>query len=454
MNISKYLKRLVVHAGLIMFSLANFSVAADSALPPPQIPETAVVTSNRIVAEIAAIQQEIEAAESEHGPFHLEVLEPLQRMIALQTGFGDYEEVDRLIERYLQLTRINQNLSSFGQLTALVQQISNDIELENWESINDRFQFMTWIFSQHSNFDTEDLLSLLDEFAAWNLAAIYIDHPELRDDHFMAYRAVIENAVEFAGREYGTNNARYIPWLYREALMEYRGETIQRTGDELRVGPAAGSFENALAALKRIREIVDQFDNPEATGLALVYEADYIRIANALERNKHFGSSERIYREAIKSFQEAGIPEDKISQFFSQPVILPNAKFHTSIDEAMQDQLPIGIENVLGGNELVNSDEALEFTAWNESLRFTRRPERTSLFTGLSTELYSVLLEVNLDKQGNARNIDGILSVPDNGKWRAYARDAVEELTFRPNPTANRWRSESRDFLLLYRFTP
>lgn len=277
---------------------------------------------------------------------------------------------------------------------------------------------------------------------------------KLRDEHFMAYRAVIENAVEFAGREYGINNARYIPWLYREALMEYRGETIQRTGDELRVGPAAGSFENALAALNRIREIVDQFDSPEATGLALVYEADYIRIANALDRNKYFGSSERIYREAIESFQEAGISEDKISQFFSQPAILPSTKFHTSIDAAMQEQLPIGIDSVFGRNETLNSNEALAFTAWNESLRFTRRPEKTSLFTGLNTELYSVLLEVDLDKQGNARNIDGVLSVPDSGRWRAYARDAVEKFTFRPNPTASRWRSETREFLLLYQFTP
>ncbi len=459
MNLSGYLNRLVLPTGLVAFSTltfshANLAIAADSALSPSQKPETAVEASNRIAAEITTIQQEIESAESVHGPLHLEVLEPLQRMITLQTGLENYEEVDLLIERYLQLTRINQNLSSFGQLSALADQISNDIELENWESINNRFQFMTWIFSQHSNFDTEDLLSVLDEFAAWNLAAIYIDHPELRDDHFMAYRAVIENAVEFAEREYGINNTRYVSWLYREALMEYRGETIQRTGDELRVGPAAGSFENALVAIEKIREIVDQFDSPEATGLALVYEADFIRIANSLERNKYFGSSERIYRDAIESFQEAGISEDKIAQFFSQPAILPYKKFHTSIDAAMEDQLPIEVANIFGKNEMLNSDEALEFTAWNESLQFTRRPERTSLFTALDTELYSVLLEVNLDKQGNARTIEGILSVPDSGKWQAYARDAVEKFTFRPNPTANRWRSESRKFLLLYQFTP
>jgi hypothetical protein len=129
-------------------------------------------------------------------------------------------------------------------------------------------------------------------------------------------------------------------------------------------------------------------------------------------------------------------------------------KFHTSIDAAMQEQLPIGIDSVFGRNETLNSNEALAFTAWNESLRFTRRPEKTSLFTGLNTELYSVLLEVDLDKQGNARNIDGVLSVPDSGRWRAYAREAVEKFTFRPNPTASRWRSETREFLLLYQFTP
>lgn len=433
---------------------AQYTLAADFTVIDLKENESAVDVSNRIVAEISTIQLEIDAAETAHGPFHVELLEPLQRMISLQIGLESYQEVDRLIDRYLQINRINQSLSSFSQLPALLEQISNDIRQEQWQSINDRFQFMTWIFAQHSNFDTEDLLSLLDEFAAWNLAAVYIDIPELRADHFMAYRAVIENAVDFAEREYESRSASFVPWLYRAALMEYRGMMMQRTGDELRLGRKAGSFDAALSAIRRIQPIVDQFDSPEATGMALVYEADFIKLANDLGRNKNYGSSDALYRQAVDSFREGGVDEEKISAFFRQPTILPMKRFYSSIDSAMQEQRPIDLEATLGISIDGDIEEAIEFTAWNESLRFSRRPEITSLISGLSTELNLVLLQFSLDKIGNAKNIDAMYSLPAGGHARAYARNAVERFTFRSNPTANRWRSEQRPVKLLYRYTP
>lgn len=455
-------KRLVSRAIVFVFYIsaplgggyAHLTLAADSAVVVPNAGETAVDVSNRLDAEIDSIQQEIDAAEAAHGPFHVELLDPLQRMISLQTGLEDYQEVDRLIDRYLHITRINQDLSSFSQLPALVEQISNDIRLEQWQSINDRFQLMSWIFARRSNFDTEDLLSLLDEFAAWNLAAVYIDIPELRADHFMAYRAVMENAIDFAEREYGPGSAALVPWLYRAAIMEYRGMTMQRTGDELRVGPNAGSLVDALKAIRRIRSIVAQIENPEATGMSMVYEADFIKLANNLDRNRNYGSSDALYRQAVDTLRESGLDEEKISAFFKQPAILPMNRFYASIDSAIQEQKPTDLELIPEIDIGSDIDSALEFTAWNESLRFTRRPDKTSLIAGLNTDLNSVLLQFSLDKNGNARNIDAVYSFPNAGHARAYARNAVERFTFRSNPTVNRWRSEHRPVNLLYRYTP
>ncbi len=459
MCVSKRLMKLALRFAFCIAAMCGliwvqFTIAADSTIIDQRADESALEVSNRIIAEVSAIQEELDAAETAYGPFHTELLEPLQRMLSLQIGLENYPEVDRLIDRYLQLNRINHSPSSFGQLPALIEQISNDIRQQQWQSINDRFQFMAWIFTKHSNFDTEDLLSLLDEFAAWNLAAVYIDIPELRAEHFMAYRAVMENAVDFAEREYGSENALFVPWLYREALMEYRGVTMQRTGDELRVGPRAGSLDDAVSAIRRIRPIVDQFERPEATGMAIVYEADYIKLANDLGRNKNYGSNDALYRLAVDIFREGGVDEEKIVAFFRQPTILPMKKFYSSIDSAMQEQRPTELEATLGTRIEGDIGEAIEFTAWNESLRFTRRPEKTSLIAGLNTELNSVLLRLSLDKQGNARNIDAIYSSPPGGHPKAYARNAIERFSFRPNPAANRWRSERRPVNIFYRYTP
>lgn len=432
---------------------AQYTLAADATVIDTKDSESAVDVSNRVIAEIATIQAEIDAAETAYGPFHVDLLEPLQRMIALQVGLESYQEVDRLIDRYLQINRINQSLSSYSQLPVLVERISNDIRLERWDSINDRFQFMTWIFAQRSSFDTEDLLSLLDEFAAWNLAAVYIDIPEKRAEHFMDYRVVMENAIEFAEREYEPQSASLIPWLYREAMMEYRGMTMQRTGDELRLGPSAGSLDDALSAIRRIGSIVDQLDSPEAAGMAMVYEADFVKLANDLGRNRNYGSSEALYRQAVDKFREIGLEEETISAFFKQPTILPMNQFYTSIDSAMQEQKPVELAT-LGIGFDTDVEEVMEFIAWNESLRFTRRPEKTSLIAGLNTELNSVILQFSVDKHGNATNIDAVSSLPSSGPPRAYARNAVERFTFRSNPTASRWRSEKRPVNLLYRYTP
>ena len=435
-------------------SWVQITVAADSSATDQQGKESAADISNRVLAEISAIQIDIDRAQSSFGPFHAELLEPLQRMVSLQIGLENYQEVDRLLDRYLQINRINAGPSTLAQVPALVEQISNDIRQEDWQSINDRFQFITWLYAQHSNFDTVDLLSLLDEFAAWNLTAVYIDIPELRADHFMAYRAVLENALDFAEREYGDESTLLVPWLYRAALMEYRGITMQRTGDELRVGPGAGSLDDALLMIRRIRAIVNQYDNAEAKAMAMVYEADFIKLANELGRNKYYGSSDDLYRQAIAGFRAGGVAEEKISAFFKQPVILPMNRFYAFIDSATQEQKPVDIQSKPGITLDWDIEQAMEFTAWNESLPFARRPEKTSLFAGLSTELQSVLLQFSIDKHGDAKNADAIHSIPATAGPRAYARNAVDQFTFRPNPTASRWRSERRSVNLLYSYTP
>lgn len=432
---------------------AQLAVAADSSVINQDFNESAVDVSNRVTATIAALQQNIDTTETAYGPFSKELLGPLQQMVSLQIGLESYQQVDRLIERYLQINRINTGPSTLSQVPALVEQIANDIRLENWESINDRFQFITWLYAQHSNFRTVELLSLLNEFAAWNLAAVYIDLPELRVEHFVAYRLILENTLEFLEGEYGNESARLVPWLYQAALMEYRGVAFQRTRDELRAGPKAGSMQDALIVIRRIQSIVDQHENLEARAMAIVYEADFVKLANDLN-NRNFGSSEKLYKQAVEKFRAGGVSEQEVSSFFTQSTVLPMNSFHPSIAQAMQEQRPKAgnIDRNIFAEEAV--EKAMEFTAWNESLPFARRPDKTSLITGLSTELSSILLQFSVDKNGNVRNVKSIASYPQSAKVRAYARDAVTRFTFRSDPTANRWRSNRRAVDLVYRYTP
>ncbi|MDP6415627.1 MAG: hypothetical protein QGG54_11485, partial [Gammaproteobacteria bacterium] len=313
--------------------------------------ESALETSTRLQQQIALFDEQIIALESEFGPFHQALLEPLQGLTDLHIEAGDFEEVSGLLNRRLQLLHTLEGPSTLNQITVLTELISNDIRLQRWGSVTDRFELIHLLHTQNPEVDATTRLASLEELRTWHQAAVYADEPRRRVTHFLESREIQKDIISRAEREFGENGVELIPWLYGYAVDQHRIKAFLSSTDEL--GHAArrdiarreargqiSYLREGFNVVERIQEIVETLDNPEAEAMAKLYVADFQLLMREYSNSsfggrvatRSRGNSASTYRDAMEMLQEAGIDQAKIDAFFQRPVVLPISEYYLSLD--------------------------------------------------------------------------------------------------------------------------
>lgn len=438
---------LLLLCGIFSVEMANAAEPSNSAT------DDSIIRSNQILTELNLLNEQLSFLESEHGPYHQALVVPIQGLTNLQIELENYPEAERLLDRQLQILRSVNGPTNLTQLSAITERIKNDIRQEDWPSVIDNYKFIQWLYSKRPEAPISERLESLSNLASWHMAAIYLDHQNYRSDHLVAYGKLLDQALGLAEEEFGTASEQTIPWMYKKALeLHYRFD-FSTTGDELSsqyfltidISKDYSAFRHvALSLVENIKDIVGKNGNLEAQAMALVYEADFIKIRGGVE------ISSRLYRQAKRKFLEAGIAEERIDAFYSQPTVLPMAEFHFSIDAAMAEQAPF--EQRIDRDETTSEIfSVIDFVAMNESIPATRRPGIPGLLAGKSVELNSVLLQLQVGADGYVDTAKVVGTSPDEAKVRVYAINAMGGLTFRTNPI-NRWWSAKQTVTLLYMY--
>jgi len=466
---------LVCNAILLLSLAAQCVFAAENLVP--------AASSSDNAEELGKYQAQLEELESEYGPYHEGLLEPLGSIVSLLIEQGDYESALAVQSRQLQVTRTTVGFQHPDIIPVLRSIMANQLLLGNWQDISDLLEHIRYLQGTISDLGVEASLQAIDEQAAWYLSRVYLDETSRPARNFFAARSLVREAEKLAVDSFEEDSSELIPWLYKSALNRYHlvellnaerslgSDSIDQLIREDGVGrlqrygsnvidvdrffgigsripvvdadtPIGEAYlREGLGFVKKIAEVVELQQDMEAIAMAKIYHGDFQLLMDR-------GLGLRDYRKAREMLLEAGLEEERIELFFNRPTLIPVEQFFTRLEDAIDYQQ----QNL---SQLGTVPEAVNhlgvFTAWSEALPSTAMPVTLDPFGQLDLTYNQIDMEFTISSRGGASSIDVITAQPDERKTRREGWQALRDIKFRPAVIEGRAR-RTRDVQIRYRF--
>lgn len=440
-------------------------LAADSPEATDEPQESALELSIRVGQQRALFEQQLEALESEYGPFDRSLLEPLQGLTNLLVEVGNLDEADRVLNRRIQLLHSVEGVNTLNQIPVIAEQISNDLKRRQWEAVTGHFEHILLLQTRNPDADVETVLNAMNDLLSWHHSAIYIDERIKRKNHILAAREIQGNIVSLAERGFGLDSEKLIPWLYSFALELHRMAALLPSQIALDVSAAYRLSLRGLHIMEHIQSILEARGDPEADAMAMLYLADFQMLivehtptafGPSRVTSRRRGVADRTYRKAMKMLETAGVAEQRIEAFFARPVVLPVPQYHFSLDAALTRQAADGykIQQSAKDNAVLNNGIHMgNFVALNESMPCARRPVMHLLTTPFGLELNTVQVRFSIDSVGKSRSARAAQTDLNTNKINSNARDAIMTMQFRPAFISGRFR-QIRNVTMQYSYPP
>lgn len=460
---------------LVALPIGPVALAADA--------PDALAESNALAIDIANYEEQLADLESQFGPYHRSLLEPLQSLSALAQQEGDYERVAQLHNRQLQVMRTVLGFRHPDLVPLLQDVVTNEIRMGNWEAVSDNLEHIRYLVAANNEGDTAAVLEVMRQQAYWHLARVYLDKSELRARNFMEARDLSAEMVKLARAEFGEDSEQLIPWLYESAMNEYRlvelmnaddgiaSDTIDRlvraegvarlqlyssnrigvvnllgTNNHIPIvdeGELIGEayLRDAENAVDEIGDIAKKNGDLETQAMALIYAGDLQQVMGRR-------TSIRKYRDARDMLLESGVSPEKIELFFNRPAIIPFPRIFSRLDEALafQEQGMQGIETATAGQFHLG-----QFVAWQKGVPDVPQPGSAPEFLNVDLAYNYVDATLSISSSGKVSAVEVIAAHPEERHVERAAWKALREIQVRPAMVEGRAK-RLRDVHIRYAF--
>jgi hypothetical protein len=465
---------------LLIFCTVGLVTALSGAAFPAEQPK--LNKSEAVIRQMALVQARIIEVESESGPYGSGLLEPLQDLSELYLSAEDFEAVADIQSRQLQIMRAELGLDHPDNIAMVNAIIVNNIRMNDWAEVNDNLEHIRYLESANDQGDIEPLLLAIDAQASWSLAQIAVAESRMRARNLLDARESYDDIKDLAQDAFGEDSLAMVPWLYKRALNLHQVVAVLNSGGGLagdamdrviqmdgvsrlqtynaRSRFAGGSFfdrnpripvldadsligeyylRDALLELKTITEIYEESGDIEAQAMATIYYGDFRVLLG-------FGSGRKTYREAMDLLREAGIAENRISQFFDVPQIIPIAEFTSSFAQAEIAKNAALVPSISDENLSIAQFTALEEDAGNVSMpaSFTNR-------WGFRLPEDVVEMTINVSSTGTVSSARFVAASSDEKSIKRRALRSVRSLRFRPRFEEDK-AVRVQEMQFLYRF--
>lgn len=438
------LLRLTLFVALLGTTSVNADPNAMNPVAPPT--ESAIERSNRLIRQTDAYLEEISGLESLYGPYDSILLEPLQSLTNTYINRGDLSTAQEVFDRRIQIVRIQQGLDSLAQIPVLEAAIENDVRIGDWSAASTRFESIYLLLEENSDQLNVDLLKRTDELKDWFLHAILLDSRDLWEHQGTRIGQLQNQLMQQADTLFADDPDSLIPWLYQDAVDEYRSHSVRRIRTFL--GKAPGiilleklgrtreqSISNTFSSLKRIRRILAEQGDLEGEAMAMIHLAD-LRLSTSR------GSAPQLYRAAMDKLADAGVDAGLIAEFFSRPASIPAPEFHRTLESALAAQEERGFLKTSVDAETAAdlSYDLGEYYAWHAYFPGIESPALPASLDSLPLERETVQLSFSLNSRGQPRDIEILDSTGDNVQVGLDAVRGIQGIRFRPQFIDRRWR--------------
>ncbi len=306
--------------------------------------------------ELQEYQRNLLRLEAEYGYSNPALLETLDGIADRLMEMGEFVAAHSALDRAQQIVRYSEGLYSLNQLPYLHKKIQNMTAGGNWADARALQDHLFWLYTERYPLRDQDLIDGLMQAAEYHLQGVVNDSPAFASYHYRA-AAIHSRIALHVGEGILPPNDRDLAPLYYDQLRHayLQALAINRRGpagaalrsradvygyntgsgfmldEEIAIGMHRASGFRYLENLRLL------FNNPrapdaEAAAMVTLYEADwqvlFRRYDDALEN----------YTLAREQLLAAGADPEQVDALLATPVLIPEAKFHTTVQSALADR--------------------------------------------------------------------------------------------------------------------
>ncbi|MFM1897684.1 MAG: hypothetical protein RLZZ385_2758 [Pseudomonadota bacterium] len=304
---------------------------------------------SRLLAERERYSQQLQVLEEDLGRFHGSLVEPLVQQARLSMALNDFDQTRSILERAVQIQRINHGLYTAEQFPLLQLQVENAVRRGDWVDANATLEHLYWLYvNKHRGMDA-DLIQELRNLSGFHLEAVAADVEERQAYHFRQAAQIGAVTLQVGRHVWGDQDIR-LAELYYDLVKQYYLQAVavdrgSRTGYELReVAPGSswvrsrqtamrGYYQSGLGLLQQTRALYRAQQPPDLEGeaLATLYLADWQILFTR-------DAAADTYQQAYGELVEAGVEPALLTRFFAEPKVLPQPRIYTTVEAALAMQ--------------------------------------------------------------------------------------------------------------------
>lgn len=406
----------------------------------------------RLDAHIALQRETLEQLEDSLNRLHPDLVEPLTSLALAHMEANQFDEADALLDRTIQIVRVNHGLYHPLQFDLLQLEVENNRQRGNWEEVNQELDHLYWLYTNKFEGSLRDLVYRLGWLSERHLDGVVEDIIEHQGIHLRTATGINRLAVLLTAKYPVLPSGDRAELLYDLALKYHlEAQAIRRGGRtgyslrELVVG--SNLMEGRKEALARryqlgldvLAEIRQTLSAQEPSNILALAELD-LKIADWKLLFNKAGDTRVLYRAAYDGLLAAGYTRDQLDSYFALPLPLPRRELLGDIAAVIQQGKP-GLAGA-GGSEsllLVELHENLpgyvagDISAHSKSYRAARRMDIPVLCeitaTGSEARLLNMSPTVMLADNSGMR----VMASPEVlAKLSTRVTHRVEAIQFRP----------------------
>lgn len=386
-------------------------------------------TSLERLQEQEVLLAELETAQGSLAP---DLVTPLRTMIELLREQSEFERAAKVQERLLTVMEANAADQSPDWIPLLKELVASRINLEETSGVAELLRQLRILNAAGGDFP--ELVRAVELEAHWLMTEGAGTTREQRIRSFLRAQEIISNRFGFLIDELFDKDDPRVPlWMYHIAknnfklyeLIDVGFEGNSRTLLRLLGPPSSGPFTVKVNYLDRIEDMEQFFATAgdlQAQAMARLYAADF-----ALRSNR--SAAFEMYGEAREMLLGAGVPEDRISLYFSRPQMIPASHFHLTLEEAIAGQ-----EADLAAWRPEGKDvtHVATYTAWNDTTPVLAAPISDHVFWDSESSYYEAILRFNISESGSVSAVDILDFEPGDRGVRRSVRRAILNKQLRP----------------------
>jgi tetratricopeptide (TPR) repeat protein len=177
--------------------------------------------TNDLVPSIDPASRAITTLESDFGAYDQRQIESLEDLGRLNLSTGEHQQALVLFKQALHVARINQGLYHASQISIVDDIISAEISLQNWEEVNNYYDYQEHLYRRLYGMDDSRLEAGLRKVSAWHITALNVNLDGNRIKHLRKVNKLFRLRMQIAENTLTLNDPRF-------AMLARNIETFER----------------------------------------------------------------------------------------------------------------------------------------------------------------------------------------------------------------------------------